>query len=500
MFGFLILLQSISFGVELGLEGENNGSGLLERLGPVLYVLAFIELIFLIVFSIEYSLRCQALGRKYCFAASGVFDAVVLIATLAHTVVYFLEASSENTSNSSLQTARTFRLLRIIRLLQTFPALAMLVKGLFSTFIAILDVMILLTALCYAGALFCCELLGSSQDNNSNTGLFSGVFQGFLTHIQLVLIEAWPDIAAEMMLQSYIWGVYVVGFLLVSNFAVLNVVTGVICERVLLIASNQPPGSMEDAQENLAQLQERISMLCSDVMGKTPDISKEELLELLQSAQALEILKAMKVALPQTAEDVTIIFDKDHVGAINCDELQEGLMRLRGSSHDLLSLNSHCGVYKTFWSSNEALQNAAARQRRCMRETRRAMTERMAEALPWPRPRHPQGSQDRAENVDLTAITAAMHQLRTSLQELQKQCSLHYGEGQESTSNLSIATQTETHEWAACILADSFVNAMRLAISYGHKAVERAEEPTARYLRSVAIAFCSCSLVQAQLV
>ena len=295
MFGFLILLQSISFGVELGLEGENNGSGLLERLGPVLYVLAFMELIFLIVFSIEYSLRCQALGRKYCFAASGVFDAVVLIATLAHTVVYFLEASSENTSNSSLQTARTFRLLRIIRLLQTFPALAMLVKGLFSTFIAILDVMILLTALCYAGALFCCELLGSSQDNNSNTGLFSGVFQGFLTHIQLVLIEAWPDIAAEMMLQSYIWGVYVVGFLLVSNFAVLNVVTGVICERVLLIASNQPPGSMEDAQENLAQLQERISMLCSDVMGKTPDISKEEL---LQSAQALEILKAMKVAPP----------------------------------------------------------------------------------------------------------------------------------------------------------------------------------------------------------
>ena len=443
IFGILILLQSISFGVELGLEGENNGTGLLERLGPVLYLLAFVELIFLIVFSIEYSLRSQALGRNYCFAASGVFDAVVLVATLAHTVVYFLEASSANTSNSSLQTARTFRLLRIIRLLQTFPALAMLVKGLFSTFIAILDVMILLTALCYAGALFCCELLGSPQDGNSNNGLFSGVFQGFLTHIQLVLIEAWPDIAAEMMLQSHIWGVYVVGFLLVSNFAVLNVVTGVICERVLLIASNQPPASMEDALENLVQLQERISMLCSDVTRKTPDISKEELLELLQSAQGLEILKAMKIALPQTAEDVTNILDKDHAGAINRDELQQGLMRLRGSSYDLLSLNSHCSVYKTFWSANEALQNAAGRQRRLMRETRRAMTERMAETLPWPRPT--QGSQEHSENADLTAITTAMHELRTSLEELQKQCSLHSQGALEFTSNPSIATQTEAH-------------------------------------------------------
>ena len=220
LFGTLILVQSIAFGVELGLEADLSGEGLLERLGPVLYVLAILEIVFLIVFAIEYCLRSQALGQKYYYSISGVFDAVVLLATLAHTAFYVLEASSAETSTSSLQTIRTFRLLRIIRLLQTFPALAMLVKGLFSTFIAILDVMILLTALCYAGALLCCELLGSG--NEAGDGLFNSIFQGFLTHIQLVLIEAWPDIAAQMMLQSYLWGIYVVAFLLVSNFAVLN--------------------------------------------------------------------------------------------------------------------------------------------------------------------------------------------------------------------------------------------------------------------------------------
>ena len=446
VFGICILLQSVAFGVELGFEAERAEEGLLEHPGPGLFVIAIFELIFLIIFSIEYCLRSQALGSQYVFTLAGLFDAFVLVATLAHAAFYVLEVSSVTASSPSLQTIRTFRLLRIIQVLQAFPALAMLVKGLFSTFIAIQNVMILLTALCYAGALLCCELLGTGHG-----GLFASVFQGFLTHIQLVLIEAWPDIAGEMMLDSYLWGVYVVAFLLISNFAVLNVVTGVICERVLLLAANQPPDSMEEADFKLMQLRERISQLYLDAMGKAPDMSQKELLQLLRTPPAMDTLKAMKIALPQKAEDLCNILDRDGAKSISNYELQEGLMRLRGSSYDRVSLESHCSVHKSFWSHGQVLDNAFARQKAAMRDAREAIARRITEALEVPvheemaRLRLRKDAVDGSRTVDLEAIRAAIGEFRQSLLALQDQCALHSQGCQETcTTDQRMSTGTQT--------------------------------------------------------
>ena len=63
VFGMLILLQSVAFGIELGFEAQQSDEGLLERLGTALYVLAVLELLFLILFSVEFCLRSQALGQ-----------------------------------------------------------------------------------------------------------------------------------------------------------------------------------------------------------------------------------------------------------------------------------------------------------------------------------------------------------------------------------------------------------------------------------------------------
>ena len=388
---------------------------------------------------------CMLIGYQvYYFRIAGVFDAVVLVATLAHTAFYILEASSAGTSSSSLHTVRTFRLLRIIRLLQTFPALAMLVKGMFSTFIAILDVMILLTALCYAGALLCCEILGSSEHGRN---LFESLFQGFLTHIQLVLIEAWPDIATQMMLNSYFWGVYVVTFLLVSNFAILNVVTGVICERVLLLAANKPPDTLEEAEFKRTGLRDRISQLYRDIVGKAPDISQEELLDLLQSSQAMAILKAMKVALPQKIEDLSNIMNRDQVRSISISELQDGLMRLRGSSYDRLSLESHCSVHKTFWLCHGALAKASAAQKATMREARQAFARHITETLQLPTAQllltHIDAEDVTGGTADLVAIRMAIVELQNALLNLQTQCSLLAQHSPELGVNPSVSTQTQ---------------------------------------------------------
>ena len=231
-----------------------------------------------------------------------------------------------------------------------------------------------------------------------------------------------------------------------------NVVTGVICERVLLLASNQPPDSTEEASFKITQLKERISRLYFDIMGKAPDMTQHETLKLLQAPEGRNILKAMKVALPPTSEDVMNILDRDHIGAIACSELQEGLLRLRGSSYDPLMLNSHCTVYNTFWFSAEVLRKTSARQKASIREARQALERRIAETLETvskvPKGPDSMSMEHHLEWTDLTVIRTAMSELQASLKGLQNQCSLH-AECQDSLSP-SIGTQTDT-----CFASDS---------------------------------------------
>ena len=248
MLAIIIIFQAFLLGAEVSLELQSQHAG--QKHMPLRWSIAFefLDVVLLFIFSVEYLLRCHALQLTYVFSWLGGIDLMLLLTGIFSTVVISMELAFGNVSGTLLSTVhsvRRLRILRIARLLQIFPALQVLIKGLIGTMIAITDSMILICLMSFVGALLCCEALGDENQSIELRNFFGSVAGSFLIHIQLVLVEAWPDIASVMMTNSPFWGIYVIVFIAFSNFTILNVVTGVVCDAVLELAQTKPPMSME---------------------------------------------------------------------------------------------------------------------------------------------------------------------------------------------------------------------------------------------------------------
>ena len=257
----------------MSLELESQHAG--QKHMPLRWSIAFefLDIVLLLIFSVEYLLRSFALRLTYVFSWLGGIDLMLLLTGVFSTVVISMEMAFGDVSGTLLSTVhsvRRLRVLRIARLLQIFPALQVLIKGLIGTMIAIADSMILICLMSFVGALLCCEALGDEKHSIELRNLFGSVPGSFLIHIQLVLVEAWPDVASVMMTNSPFWGIYVIVFVALSNFTILNVVTGVVCDAVLELANTKPPMSMEQQQLKFESLKDEIEDIRLDMNNFPP--------------------------------------------------------------------------------------------------------------------------------------------------------------------------------------------------------------------------------------
>ena len=198
------------------------------------------------------------------------------------------------------------------------------------------------------GALICSEVLGRKHASNSELkSFFSSVPLSFLTHIQLVLVEGWPAISGPMLTDSKFWAAYLVIFICLSNFALLNLVTGVVCERVMELARQLPPATAEEKQFEFDLLKQQMAEIYDATPKRFPDhLNQHEYSRLFKSILASELLDELKVTLPTHSDLLRCLIDEDDNGKVTCAELQEGLMRLRGNRFDDVSRAMQCTVRK----------------------------------------------------------------------------------------------------------------------------------------------------------
>ena len=205
----VIAFQSFLLGAEVSLELDAQQDGLNM---PLRWSIAFefLDVVLLLVFSVEYALRCHALQMRFVTSFAGIIDLLLLVTGVFSAVVVAIDLASGVSDNlmMAVQSARRLRILRIGRILSIFPALSMLIKGLIGTMVAIMDSMILVGMMSSVGALVCCEAMGREVPFEE---LFGSVGSSFLIHLQLVLVEAWPDIAEVMMQNHPLW--LIVGFI-----------------------------------------------------------------------------------------------------------------------------------------------------------------------------------------------------------------------------------------------------------------------------------------------
>jgi len=312
-----------------------------ETGGPTAFCMMALQVIFSIIFSVELLLRLRVarLGLKMGSGQKAMllFDAFLVVISWIDAITVLSGSETAASLFTLFRILRLMRVLRVLRLLNMCQELQLLCKGLFASFFAAFWAVALLGIMSFLGATLCTDLLGSqaSKRGSKIEDLFGSMFLSMLTHIKLALVEAWPDIVGPMMHVSVWWFVYAALFLVIANCAILNVVTAVVCEKVMEIAKQMPPGERDAHVAQIDMYKRKMEKLFRRVdRDLSMDLSRHECLELLKTAETQELLQLMQVNLPLWEDHMLEIVSPGGKEDLEFSEFFAGILHQRGTRLD----------------------------------------------------------------------------------------------------------------------------------------------------------------------
>merc|ERR1719387_2590882 len=149
----------------------------------------------------------------------------------------------------------------------------------------------------------------------------------------IVTLEGWPDIAKASMRHSSLWGVYFVFMMVLTNFALSNLMVGVIVEKIIHLSleqENELSAFVAESEQFRSTLQTLFKGADADVNG---EISIRELKNLMQEERTREIFSAFGINLnipPQTLNTIMNLLGKE-TDTTTFEEFFQSCMRLCGS-------------------------------------------------------------------------------------------------------------------------------------------------------------------------
>eukprot|EP00929_Paragymnodinium_shiwhaense_P076583 TRINITY_DN39395_c0_g1_i6.p1 TRINITY_DN39395_c0_g1~~TRINITY_DN39395_c0_g1_i6.p1 ORF type:complete len:647 (+),score=160.21 TRINITY_DN39395_c0_g1_i6:76-1941(+) len=291
---------------------------------------------FCLVFSLEMSTRLLAYGKDYFKSKTwlwNVFDLVVTCNQVLEQILSHTAAASDPDSSlrqlfSVLRLVRILRLLRVLRLVDEFQKIIAAIAGSVESLLWLMMFLMVVIYLC--GVLFTqltmnyVQGLGAIGDERveleewfgsvprSVLTLFESVFGGLSWDQQVTLIMDGVGAPAAILYCIY------VAFCLV---AVMNVITGVFVDKALKLAE----------ADSEARLVQRVSNLFFDPQHPHRQISWADFEEKLSTSTMLDYFKAININ-PREARGLFDLLDSDCSGGVDCDEIVNGLLRLRGTA------------------------------------------------------------------------------------------------------------------------------------------------------------------------
>lgn len=223
--------------VLLGLETSQT---VMAQAGPLILAL---DRLCLAIFIGEIGLKLFAHGLRFFRSGWNIFDfAVVGIALMpgAH----------------SLSVLRAMRILRVLRVISVVPSLRRVVEGFVTALPGMGSVIVLMAIIFYIGAVMSTKLFGADFPE-----WFGTIGRSAYSLFQIMTLESWSmGIVRPIMEQfPYAW-VFFVPFIMMTTFAVVNLLVGLIVN------------SMQDAH-NAAEV-ERTDQYREDVINRLAAIEK----------------------------------------------------------------------------------------------------------------------------------------------------------------------------------------------------------------------------------
>lgn len=204
---------------------------------------------FLYIFTAELVLEFLAQGPKRYFKNGwNIFDVIVV-------------GISYIAMSPAISALRTLRVVRIFRLVSAVPQMRRVVEALFGALPGILAAFAILAIVFYIGAVMATTLFHNEPG-------FRDLGESVLKLFALTQFDGWGDTINQLQ-PNYPWAwAFILGFTIISAFAVLNLFVGVIVEAVqaapheeLKEELDELEGDVEavaEAQEDAAVVQQRI--------------------------------------------------------------------------------------------------------------------------------------------------------------------------------------------------------------------------------------------------
>ena len=182
----------------------------------VLYIFSVVDLIFLIIFTIELGMQLFYRGISLLYDAWLLFDLVIIVLSW---------------SLQSIQIIRAFRIFRALRLVARLQVLRELITALGAVMPRMYAISMLLFLIFYIFAVLFTQLFGELELSGN---YFSTLDASLFTCMNMMTLE-WINVTREVMThQSWAW-VPISSFISITGFIVYNLVVAVVCDAVAVL-------------------------------------------------------------------------------------------------------------------------------------------------------------------------------------------------------------------------------------------------------------------------
>jgi voltage-gated sodium channel len=237
VFQGVVLALIIANAVILGAE---TFPMVVEAAGPALLMT---DRVILYAFIGEIALRIVAWRGAYFRNGWNLFDFTIVVVSLL-------------AATSGFAALRAFRVLRVLRVITVIPRMRVVVSALLDSLPGIASVGVVLALIIYVFAVIAANLYGGDHPDR-----FGDVFASMYTLFQVMTLEGWPDIAAQVSrTHSNSW-IFFMAFVLLATFTMLNLFVAIV---VRVVEEDSDPW-FDDIIENQKALSADIAAMREEI-------------------------------------------------------------------------------------------------------------------------------------------------------------------------------------------------------------------------------------------
>lgn len=334
-----------------------------ETMGPEWQIFnAVQEYFFTIAFTLELCFRLGAHGCKY-FTEPGVrgwniFDTVLVLIGL----IEFMLLTLENTGLKSLRLMKCMKIMRItrvarlLRLVKTLRPLWAFINGILDAVSIVFWGGVLIFLFVYMSAIFITRQLEADAEVDEDFQKYWGtISRSMFSLFQACTGDGWASALARPVIQRYpLMVIFFVFFILVSQYAIMNVMVAVIVENVVETAFAEDDDQVHTQAEQM--LKKMVFDCYVTFAGMDTDcdgmLTKEEFMEGIRQKKNLVQLHKLGISV-EDADDLFDLLDADKSGTITLIEFIAGTLKSRGPAKAKDLLLVQCEQHRTFFKLQE---------------------------------------------------------------------------------------------------------------------------------------------------